>query len=164
MPPISTKVFLSWAHADASLKQAFLDLLRPHLRITPDFQYEWWEDTHLTAGEKWEEEILGRINEADLAMHLLSPAFLASDFIRNHEVQPFLQESKMTIPVMLVSVPLDDPNIEWHGLKSHQIFTLDSKSFQQLSGHKRQEFVSKLAAQLRTRLQRRQGTTPWRAA
>lgn len=116
------QLFLSWAHDDAELKDSFLKLLTPRLRITKSHTFTWWMDSFILPGEEWKPEILTQLANADYIVQLISPSFLASKFIRDYEI-PGVGEAplKKTLPVMLDDVPLDG-SMEFHQIDRRQIY------------------------------------------
>ena len=64
-------------------------------------------DSFILPGEEWKGEILTQLAEADYVVQLISPSFLASDFIRDYEI-PGVGEApeKKTLPVMPVDALL----------------------------------------------------------
>jgi hypothetical protein len=147
------RLFLSWAHADRAAKEALVGLLMPNLRILRDVEVSWWQDSDLNIGQDWRREILGRIEECDYGVLLLSPAFLASEFITEHELPAFVGAPavKGALPVALKPVPLDGTRT-WHGIDRHQLFTLDGKAFTQTAGAQRERFASELASAILRRI------------
>ena len=122
MPAV--KLFLSWAHADQVLKEDLVSRLTPRLRNVKRHDFARWEDSHILAGVEWSEEIGSRFAESDYVIQLVSPAFLASDFIRDHEIPGRGKTPhKPTLPLMLKNVPLNG-DYEFHGIDKHQIFFL----------------------------------------
>ena len=120
----AVKLFLSWAHADHALKEDLVSRLTPRLKNVKKHNLNWWEDSLIISGEEWEEEIYSRFNEGDYIVQLVSHSFLASDFIRDHEI-PGLGKTprKPILPLMLKSVPLNG-DYDFHGIDKHQIFFL----------------------------------------
>ena len=122
MPAV--KLFLSWAHADQVLKEDLVSRLTPRLKNVKRHDFARWEDSHILAGVEWSEEIDSRFDESDYVIQLVSPAFLASDFIRDHEIPGRGKTPhKPTLPLMLKNVPLNG-DYEFHGIDKHQIFFL----------------------------------------
>ena len=122
MPAV--KLFLSWAHADQVLKEDLVSRLTPRLKNVKRHDFARWEDSHILAGGEWGEEIDSRFDESDYVIQLVSPAFLASDFIRDHEIPGRGKTPhKPTLPLMLKNVPLNG-DYEFHGIDKHQIFFL----------------------------------------
>ena len=120
----AVKLFLSGAYADQVLKEDLVSRLTPRLKNVKKHNLDWWEDSLIISGEEWEEEIYSRFNEGDYIVQLVSHSFLASDFIRDHEI-PGLGKTprKPILPLMLKSVPLNG-DYEFHGIDKHQIFFL----------------------------------------
>ena len=104
----AVKLFLSWAHADQVLKEDLVSRLTPRLKNVKRHDFDWWEDSLIISGEEWEEEIYSRFDEGDYIVQLVSHSFLASDFIRDHEI-PGLGKTprKPILPLMLKNVPLN---------------------------------------------------------
>jgi len=77
------KLFVSYAHADDPLKRDF-DI--QCAALIHDNLIEVWSDSGISAGTRWETEIVKRMDAADVIVMLVSPAFLGSEFIRTKEL------------------------------------------------------------------------------
>ena len=78
------KVFISYAHEDEHLR----DQLQTQLAI-PQRQglIKIWHDREIGAGAEWAGAIDSQLETADLILLLVSPDFLASDYISDVELQ-----------------------------------------------------------------------------
>ncbi|NIO70327.1 MAG: TIR domain-containing protein, partial [Anaerolineae bacterium] len=95
-------VFISYSHKDEDWK----DRLRPHLGVLEKVGHiTIWDDRQIGAGAEWYDEIQQVMDQAAVAVCLISADYLASDFCVKEEI-PYLLERRerngMTlIPVLL---------------------------------------------------------------
>lgn len=96
------RVFVSYAHTDSVYKDEFRKAIRPlerSERITV------WDDGALVGGERWNNEISRRLEEAEIFIALVSKNFMASDFCVSKEMEAAKvaerQERKTIIAVQL---------------------------------------------------------------
>jgi NACHT domain/TIR domain/Effector-associated domain 8 len=102
-------VFISYAHADneaADPAKRWLDRLKQHLEpLVQQDSIAICSDQDIDLGEDWHEHIQTRLTGAQAAVLLVSPAFLASKYIRNSELPVLLRYAKergvKVIPVIL---------------------------------------------------------------
>ena len=104
------RVFISYSHADRRWKER----LATHLRDLPG-QIEVWEDGRIDAGSEWNPEIEKAIDQAGIAVLLVSDNFLASPFILEHEVPRLRERQKnQNVRVMpLIVAPCKWEEVPW---------------------------------------------------
>src|SRR5579859_452085 len=101
------KIFFCYAHEDKKL----LDVLKKHLSpLQRQNLIDVWHDRDISAGTEWKQEIEKHLNEAQIILLLISPAFIASEYCCSTEMQHALkrhrQREARVIPVILR--PVDD--------------------------------------------------------
>lgn len=101
-PPLRNRAFVSYSHADAE------HLTRLHVHLAPytrEHKVDVWDDTRITLGARWKEDIKQAMNSAKVAILLVSADFMASEFIAHDELPPLLeaaeQEGTLIVPVIL---------------------------------------------------------------
>ena len=80
------QIFISYSHKDKEWLDTLQLNLKPYLREMPVVA---WDDTRITAGADWEEEINRALSVTKIAVCLVSTDFITSDFIYQKEL-PYL--------------------------------------------------------------------------
>lgn len=92
-----TKIFVSYSHKDLEWLVRFTE----HVSVLErQGLIDLWSDTRIVAGAEWENEIDDALTAAKVAVLLVSPPFLASYYIWEHEMPRIIAHSKQGMNVL----------------------------------------------------------------
>ncbi len=129
------KVFIGYSHKDGQ----YLEELRTHLAYNIRAgKVVCWDDAEIPPGTVWREEIKKALQEASMAILLVSANFLASDFIINNEL-PHLLASAKKGEMMVISVIVRPCLFEDTDLAQFQTINSPSQPLSMMSHSKRDE-------------------------
>jgi multiple sugar transport system substrate-binding protein len=96
------RIFCSYAHED----EEHLNDLREWLRgLERQGLIEWWHDRQIVPGWEWEEAIDKNLRIADVILLLVTPAFMASDYVYEKEINRAIErherDEARVIPIIV---------------------------------------------------------------
>lgn len=139
------KIFISYSHLD----EAWKDRLVKHLNILAlKGLCDVWDDRKISIGADWKPEIENALNEAHIAVLMISPDFLTSNFICSEEVPKILglreKQGLWVIPVFVKPCPWK--KIKW--LAAIQGVPRDNITLRELEDQNQMGKVEKILADL----------------
>jgi len=94
--------FVSYSHEDHRLYRGF----RPHLTaLKRAFDLDLWTDHKINVGTLWNAKIEATIKAAQLFVLLITPDFIASDYVYEKEI-PAIQEQRRSVGALVLPVVL----------------------------------------------------------
>jgi len=97
LPANARAVFISYAHADnesPNRKERWLDRFIEFLQpLVRQENFILCSDQDIKIGDQWHGRIQAQLNDAKVVVLLISPAFLASGYIRNSELPVILKNA-----------------------------------------------------------------------
>jgi hypothetical protein len=94
-------VFISYSHAD----RKWLERLEKHLKpYVHGEKLDVWDDTKITAGSNWAPEIERAMANARVAVLLVSPDFLASDYVTKVEFPEILRRAGTDLTIVWIPI------------------------------------------------------------
>lgn len=100
--PVRDQVFVSYSREDKTWMARLTTMLAP---IVKDNVINVWNDTMIKPGEYWQEKIEEALKRAKVAVLIVSPEFLASEYIQTKQL-PLLLDSEKESGARVVWFPV----------------------------------------------------------
>jgi hypothetical protein len=140
-------VFISYSHFD----KEWLNVLKRHFKPL-EKRVEFWDDSHIKPGQKWETEIKSAISRAKVALLLISADFFNSDFITTKEIPPLLELASQDGATILFLVLKPCMIEEYPQLLQYQGLNAPSRPFIRMDEADKEELCVNLVRQIRDTL------------
>ncbi|OAI40630.1 hypothetical protein AYO38_05610 [bacterium SCGC AG-212-C10] len=138
-----TGVFISYSHEDREWVDRLEIVLKPYLGGE---SFDVWDDSDIRPGQKWSQEIDRALSKARVAVLLVSPDFLASDFISKVELPEILRRAGQDLTVFWI--PIRPSAYEITPLASFQAASDPGKPLAALSRTQREAALVKIAREI----------------
>lgn len=121
------QVFISYSRKDKKWREELEKHLKPFLR---NGIISGWSDQQIEPGSNWFAEVQSALTDSRIAVLLVSPDFLDSDFIHEHELGPLLKKAEQD-GTMILWIPVRSSAYKQTPLKNYQWFLRlpDAESF-----------------------------------
>lgn len=136
VPSTREHLFVSYSHKDAH----WLEELKIHLKaLNRVTSIKTWDDSQIRPGSEWRIEIDRGLQAARAALLLISPNFLASDFIMDKEVVRLLEAAKAEGVAILCLIVRHSVFGKFESLSRFQTVNPPSQPLSKLRKHQRDE-------------------------
>lgn len=85
------KLFISYSKQDIRLVNKFIEHLSALQR---DGKVSHWYCSELEAGSNWNDEIQKHFDDSDIVCFMISPNFMKTDYIHEHEIKKAFERKK----------------------------------------------------------------------
>ena len=144
-----SKIFISYSHKD----EVWKDRLREQLgALAKEGYFSVWDDRQIDLGGDWFAEIKRELNQAKVAVMLVSASFLNSSFILTEEIPIMLRRRKQE---GMLLIPLAIRPCAWQDIPWLSVIPggyKDNVPLSKLSKHKREEALAELTRKIKVRI------------
>jgi len=142
MPKPRKTVFLSYAHEDRKWADELTKFLAPWIR---DKRVDYWNDSRIQPGQNWKHQIDRALDEATVAVLLVTQNLLSSDFVMNYELPTLLKRAEKG-ELRLVWIAVENSSVGATELAKFQAVNDPSRPLEALSKPQRNAAMVAIAA------------------
>ncbi len=143
--PVRDSVFISYARADQG-KRKWRERLRTFL-LPFGAELDVWDDSRVETGAEWRTEIDIALKRARVAVLLIGPSFLGSEFIAKNELPPLLNAAPAEGLVVL-SLITNHCSYEKTVLGKYQVFNDPKKPLEALELPEQNHWLQRFAERI----------------
>jgi hypothetical protein len=141
-PAVRDRVCIFYSHRDDAVRKEIAVQLAALRRVS---SIEAWDDTRIRPGSKWREEIQRALSRTRVAVLLVSPDFLASDFVMTEEVPTLLAAAEQDGVVILCVIVRHSLFEKFEALSQFQTVNPPDKPLSDLRRSQRERALVALA-------------------
>lgn len=103
-PTVMKKIFISYSKQDLKLVNKFIEHLTA---LQLDGKVSYWYCSELEAGSEWNDEIQKNFDESDIVCFMISPNFMKTKYIHEHEIARAFERKEKEPNLKIVPIILD---------------------------------------------------------
>ena len=140
----SKSIFISYAHEDRKWVEELNKFIVPWIR---NKRIKLWEDSKISIGSKWKDEINYALDEANVAVLLVTKDFLNSQFIVNYEL-PIVFDRVENNRLKLIWIAIGYSSYKASKLKEYQSANDPEKPIEDLRKTERDKIFTDIAEKI----------------
>ena len=146
--PQKQSIFISYCHKDEDEKDQFIE----HFSPLKDY-FDVWHDRKIKTGDQWNDQIKTAIDNANMAVLLISKNFLNSEFIEEEELPYILDcQNKNDLkiyPIIIGHCFWEEYTCKDFKLNDTQVKLIDNKPLSEFEGKQRDKVIKEIITDIK---------------